>query len=308
MEPAKPSLTALITAFSRAHHALHDEPKIFHDYLARELFAPEELAFLAHNIAKSLEFFEPEAAAACPDEASALAKVMRLQNGPITLSHSRYAEEALAAAVERGVRQYVILGAGLDTFAFRRPDLALEIFEVDHPATQADKRERLARLGRPIPERLHFVPADLARESLAEALGRSAYDPTSPAFFSWLGVSIYLERTACLATLRAVASLAAPGSGIVFDYFDLQAFDPAKAAKRMRQMQEIVRRAGEPIKTGFDPAALGAELAELGLRVEEDLGPEEIEERYFRGRTDGYHAFPHVRFARAGVAQKPRKG
>ncbi len=304
MQESKASLTALLTAYARAYHATYDAPKIFDDFLAARWYTKEERAYLEHNLAASLQFLDPERAAACPDEATALAWYMRLQGGPITLSRSRYTEDSLETAVRQGMRQYVILGAGLDSFAFRRPDMLKQlcVFEIDHPATQAFKRQRLAELGWEIPEQLYFVPVDFAQENLAEAFKRSAYDRRAMSFFSWLGVTYYLTRDVVFATLRAITEVAAADSTIMFDYFDTDAFVPERAATRMQRMQAIVRQAGEPIQTGFDPSRLASDLAALGLRLHEDLGPSDIERRYFQGRTDGYHAFEHVHFAWAVVA------
>jgi methyltransferase (TIGR00027 family) len=206
-----------------------------------------------------------------------------------------------------GVRQYVILGAGLDTFAFRKPEMLnkLQVFEVDQPATQADKRRRIAAAGWKEPDALHWVPVDFAKQNLAAAIKDSPYDPSTLTFFSWLGVTYYLTRDDVLETLRALAGLAPPGSSIVFDYHEADAFDPVRAGKIVRRVMEIVKTAGEPMKTGFDPAALTAILSELGWRLTDNIGPAEIERRYFSGRTDGYHAFEQTDIARAEmVGQK----
>lgn len=303
MDENRASITAMVTAYSRAYHAAHDTPKIFDDFLAGKLFTEAELAFFAHNAAELLKFTDPAGAAACPDEAAALALVMRSQTAPTTLSRSRYTEDTLEAAIGEGVRQYVILGAGLDTFAFRRPELlgSLEVFEVDHPATQAFKRQRLAELGWVIPAQLHFVTVDFASESLETALGRSAYDPDRLSFFSWLGVTQYLTRDEVFATLRSLTACTQSGSTVVFDYQDSDALDPRKADKGVQLGREVARRAGEPMKAVFDPPALAVDLAAVGLRLVENLSPAEIEERYFRGRSDGYHALAHTHIARAVV-------
>ncbi len=156
------SITALITAYCRGYHATHDFPKIFDDFLAAQLFTAEEHLAFDQQLAGQLKMINPERAAAGPDQATALACVMQTHNGPITLSRSRYTEDELTAAtasapqahsigydVDQGVQQYVVLGAGFDTFAFRRPDLLdrLQVIEIDHPATQALKQQRLAMLG-----------------------------------------------------------------------------------------------------------------------------------------------------------------
>ncbi|HEX7589125.1 MAG TPA: class I SAM-dependent methyltransferase, partial [Anaerolineae bacterium] len=153
------------------------------------------------------------------------------------------------------------------------------------------------------PAGLHWVPLDFRTQDLAAAVKRSPYDPLKRTFFSWLGVTYYLERAQVLATLRAMAGLAPSGSPIIFDYMDADMFVPGHASVLMERVQAIVRTAGEPMKTGFDPSTLRSELAAAGLELIEDLGPDEIQARYFSARTDGYHALEKTHFVRAAVVK-----
>ena len=296
-------LSALAMAYARAHHSIHDSPKIFDDFLAPLLFTPQELAERDQIFAGLLQYVAPELSATNPDPATATAWVIQLTNGPITLPRSRYAEDNLEESLTNGVQQYVILGAGLDTFAYRRPDLAdqLQIFELDHPATQAIKRERVTRAGRDHPQNLHVVPVDFSGRSPGQALGRSPYRADRLSFFSWLGVSFYLARDVVLDTLRSIASIALPGSQIVFDYLHPDAYDPEKAGTRMQQMQWMAAQLGEPMKSGFDPLTLDADLEPLGLHLVENLDPAAIQARYFQDRSDRYHAVEHFYYAKAVV-------
>ncbi|HLY26600.1 MAG TPA: class I SAM-dependent methyltransferase [Aggregatilineales bacterium] len=303
MQQTQAGITALVTAYARAYHATHDSPKIFDDFLADQLYTPEEHSSFDHNLAEmvgTLESIAPDVVASKPDPATALAAVIQFIHGPVTLSRSRYTEDCLVDAIAQGVRQYVILGAGFDTFAFRQSDLLekLEVFEVDHPVTQAMKRQRIGMAGWEIPTKLHFVPVDFNSEKVADALLRSSFDPRAQSFFSWLGVTYYLAREVVFDTLKAIADITAQGSTVVFDYMDTDAFIPEKAAKRIQLMQAGARRVGEPMQTGFDPAVLADDLRHAGLTLEENLSPMAIEERYFRDRTDRYHAYEHVHFAR----------
>ncbi len=302
MEPNRASITALVTAYCRAYHAAHDTPKIFDDFLAGKMFTEDEHAFFNQSLEGLLNIINPSLAATDPDPASALAHVMQAHTGPITLSRSRYAEDCLEQAINQGVKQYVILGAGMDTFAYRRPDLleTIQVFEVDHPDTQAMKVQRLSMLGGDIPDHLHFVPIDFAKEDLTKLLN-SDYDPQKLSFFSWLGVTYYLPRDIIFLTLDVITDIAFSGSSIVFDYMDHDAFDPEKASRRIRLMQAIASQAGELMQAGFDPIKLQQELKKLGFDLQENLNPAEIEKHYFQGRTDAYHAFEQVHFARAVV-------
>ena len=301
--------SAKVMAYARAHHAAHASPKIFDDYLATALFTPKEHAQMELALPGLLQYTDPDLAATNPDPATALDWVIKLNSGPLTLSRSRFSEDRLEEAMQGGVGQYVILGAGFDTFAYRRPDLAgrLQIFELDHPITQALKRERVTTAGWSHPANLHFIPVDFTKESLLNALERSSYDPRQASFFSWLGVSYYLTHAVVFDTLRSIASIAARGSQIVFDYFDADAFVPGKAGKRVQLMQQMAAQLGEPMKAGFDPQTLAASLGGLGLRLLENLDPTAVEARYFRGPDgrsllDGYHAAEHLHLARAIVA------
>lgn len=303
MEEGQVSHTALSTAFIRAYHVRHDTPLIFNDSLAHHLLTGELQEAIARQMARPLSYLDPGRAASCPDQATALACSMRAMAVPsVALSRARYAEDCLALACRQGVRQYVILGAGMDTFAFRNPDTpGLEVFELDHPATQAYKIQRLAQLVWELPQHLHFVPVDLARESLAGALTGTSYSFSEPCFFNWLGVTMFLTREVVFGTLQAIAGMSPPGSAVIFDYMDLETFIPGKTTRRVQMMLDSVRRLGEPVISGLDPLTLNAELKSRGLRLRENLSPGDIQQRYFEGRTDGYRACEHAYLAWAVV-------
>src|SRR5262249_28145719 len=201
---------------------------------------------------------------------------------------SRYAEDQLATAVSHGVRQYVVLGAGLDTYAYRNRfrDQGLQVFEVDHPATQAWKRELLRAAKIEIPAELSFVPVNFERQVLGEELRTAGLRSNEPAFFSWLGVVMYLTHEAFASTIRFIGSLPA-GSGIALDY----AVQPSSLGFFERLVFEGVRRrvaaAGEPFRLFFAPKEIDAVFVRAGYKEVEDLGREQINARYFSGRTDG---------------------
>jgi len=200
------------------------------------------------------------------------------------IARSRYTEDSLAAAIAAGTRQYVLIGAGLDSYALRVPANAqdVSIFEIDHPATQSYKLERIAQCGLRPSSRTQFLAADLGAETVEEVLSRSSFDPTQPAFFSWLGVTMYLAREANLACLGSIARAAAPGSELVFTYIDQAAFavDSRDSDSAFAQMQRRVGSVDEPFVSGFDPSALADELLGFGLRLQEDLGNRELLRRF----------------------------
>lgn len=297
------SLTALVSAYARAYHSQHATHKIFDDYLAHGLLTSEEDTLIRENFAKAITFFNPEQASFYQNEEDALDWVMNTQCIPQTVSRARYAEDCLEQAIKFGAEQYVILGAGFDTFAFRRKDLLgnLHVFELDHPATQSSKKERIQQQGWDLPDELHFIPIDFLNEDLPTVLKHSSFDCTKRTFFSWLGVTYYLTKEALYQTLRSLSEIAPARSSVVFDYLDNAAFIPGQATKRILQMQEITKQAGEPLLTGFDPFTIDLELQQANVLLFENLAPENIEERYFKGREDNLHAFDHFHFAHAVI-------
>jgi len=291
--------TALSAAYVRAYHHQHDRPLIFRDTVAAKLLSAAEQSFFRERFAGFLARFDPSSAAACTSDDERLRCFMREGAPPAEmLSRARYGEDKLEQAIARGVGQYVVLGAGMDSFALRRPELVdrVQVFELDRAPAQAFKRRRLIEAGLAVPANLHFVPVDFATTSLDEALAGSGYNPSTPAFFGWLGVIMYLDGATVRDGLRAIGRVAAQGSELAFDYLDRDAFADDKAAKPMRQLREHLASIGEPFRSGFEPASLAGMLADAGFRLLENLDPAEIDERYFRGRSDGYHATAHAHF------------
>ncbi len=199
------------------------------------------------------------------------------------VARSRYAEDLLAESVARGVTQYVLLGAGLDTFAHRNPYPHLRVFEVDHPATQQWKRELLLTSGVPSPANLTYAPVDFEHQTLAAQLTSAGFDPTAPTFFAWLGVVPYITLPAFRATIAFIATRP-PGSGVIFDYSQPRAVLPPLEQLAHDSLASRVELAGESFKLFFSPADAAAELT--AFRNLEDLGTPEINARYFANRND----------------------
>jgi len=258
MQPGQPSRTAFGAAAHRAAHQLLEDGRVFADPLAVSL-----LGWPADELKQQ--------AAADPSQ-----RGMRL----FIAARSRFAEDSLAAAVAGGVRQYVVLGAGLDTFAHRNPFEAegLKVFEVDHPLTQAWKREQLARAGLSSGS-LVFASVDFERQTLSDGLAAAGFDFGEPAFFSWLGVIVYLTREAVFETLSFVAARP-PGSQIVFDYGEpVSAYPPAERPFHQARLDRMAAL-GEPWITRFEPEPLARDLRALGFTLIEDLGPAKIGPRF----------------------------
>jgi methyltransferase (TIGR00027 family) len=304
IEDKKPSVTAFINCFARAYHSINSSQKIFDDFLAREIFSDEHWSIMEQNLAASYGFFNP-GAVKDSEQSEALEWLMREMMAPVTLSRSRFTEDKLDEAIRNGITQYVILGSGLDTFAFRHSELLsrVRVFDLDHPVTQSFKRNRINELGWDIPDKLEFIPVDFTKDDFIGKLLSSSYNPGEPGFFSWLGVTYYLPEEVIFDMLRSIAKLSCSGISIVFDYPDKDSFDKGKASGKAKLTREIVDRAGETMKGGLDPATLDSDLDTLGLVLRENLSPDDINKAYFDGRNDGYCATEHTYFALAEVCR-----
>jgi methyltransferase (TIGR00027 family) len=264
MQQAIPSRTALSVALRRAAHQIHDSPVVFDDPIA--------VAVLGATYAEELRRTPLRA-----DRPFSVALRAFL------VARSRYAEDKLRKAVENGVEQYVLLGAGLDTFAYRNPYAQLRVFEVDHPATQQWKRELLQRNSIRIPDSLTYTPVDFERQSLSAQLRDAGFNHRTPAFFAWLGVVPYLTLEAFRATLSFIAAQSS-GSGLTLDYGQPRAVLPLLERLAHDSLASRVEKAGEPFRLFFTPAEIAAELSRFHSL--EDLGAAELNARYFGGRGD----------------------
>ena len=267
MRQSVASRTAFRVALRRAEHQVLDHPRLFDDPLSLRIIGPEAAAEIQPGALNRQQRLTPSFRA-------------------FMAVRSRYAEDRLAEAVARGIRQYVVLGAGLDTFACRNPHPGLRVFEVDHPATQAWKRRRLADAQIDIPAAATFVAADFESKTLNEALAETGFRFDTPAFFSWLGVTPYLTEPAFHQTLTFIANRP-QGSGVVFDYSVPRELLNAKQQQAFDALAFRVSNFGEPFNLFLDPAALIERLRRMGFKHTEDLGREELNARYFAHRTDG---------------------
>lgn len=299
MQDDKPSLTALMSCFARAYHAENSGEQIFYDYLARELLSDGEYAALKGYIAGATDFFAPGKQFKSVDEA--VCYIVDYCLAPTPLARAKFCEDALAAAARVGAEQYVVLGAGLDTFAFRRPDFLKnrKVFEVDFPATQENKFARIACAGWKFPKNLFFVPHDFSKDDLKSSLERAGFDKNKKSFFSWLGVTYYLTEEQIGRALGEIAALSASGSSLVFDYADENLF--SSEVGRVRNMLEMARAGGEEMKTCFEISRLAKILEENGFLIYELMRRDEINRAYFSYRTDGVTAFEHINYVNAVI-------
>ena len=295
----KASITALMSSFGRAFHAEKEEHPVFADFLAKELMTAEEYAAVQGYILGGVKFFEPELASANGEPTVLLRRLVNGHIAPSPLCRAAYTEQALKAAVLTGTKQYVILGAGMDTFAFRETEFLKKdkVFEVDHPLTQKDKIERVTRAGWTVPDNLTFVPVDFARDSLSERLIADGFDPTVKSFFSWLGVIYYLSAEAIEKTLAELSSLCADGSTLVFDYPDENFFGAPE--KRIQNTVMMAKAGGEPMQSAFSYQELEKLLEKHGFLIYELLTPADIQREIIDRAGADMKAFEHVNYCLA---------
>jgi len=275
----------------RAAHYLYNHPLIFDDPLAIHLTSASwriiaKNRFLYWLVVKRL-----------------LAPLLPI-HGEV-LARSRYTEACLEEAIADGLNQYVLLGAGLDSFALRRRDLTdvLMTYELDHPTTQQIKRERLARINTNLPLTLEFIPIDFEQETIASVLSGSSFSQNRPAFFSWLGVVPYLTRDTIFNTLRSLSSFASPDSQLVFDYGIPQEQIEASEQPAIQALRKFTQRRGEPLLTELDPHTLADDVAACGFELIENLSSTEQMTRYFANRKDYLRPLAGSYFARLRVCK-----
>ena len=269
MHEVNPSRTALRVALRRAAHQLHDaKPLVFEDPLAVRILGKEHYEEVKRT----------------PDSVK---RPFSAALRAFMVVRARLAEDTLAAAVrELGVRQYLVLGAGLDTFACRNAYMGVRVFEVDHPATQAWKMKMLVGAGIVAPESARFVAVDFEKDSLRGRLKAAGFDERVPTVTAWLGVVPYLTTEGFRATMRLLARFTA-GSEVVFDYSQPREVLPPVEQLMHDSLSARVALAGEPFQLFFTPEKLAEELEWLGMRVVEDLDSTAMTARYLAGRKDG---------------------
>lgn len=277
MKANKASQTAVNAASARAYHfSWYGEPKVFRDPFAIHFLDPAQRFTARNRIVYWL---------ICRKHLYGWAEPAWNE----VVARARFTEDHLEESVEAGANQYVILGAGLDTFVFRNPEFAarLTIYEVDHPATLELKRTRAATAGLRFPENFVQVPIDFNLQTLGTVLEQSAFASDVPSFFSWLGTTYFLDEGAITSTLETIAAQAAAGSCVAFDYLDARLFDEGPGTYTMKRLFRNVASYGEPFLSGFHKDEMTDLLTRLGYEIQDHVDYDAINARYFAGRTDG---------------------
>lgn len=297
----KSSITALMSAFVRAYYVENEENPVFLDNIARKLFTDEEYEQMKKYIVSGAEFFIPRLNSKEHNfsEETLLDVIVKTRLAPTPIARARYCEDCLKTAILSGTKQYVILGAGYDTFAWRENELMkkLNVFEVDHKLTQADKKERIERANLKTPLNLCFVPTDFTKDSLKEKLLENGFDVTKKTFFSWLGVSYYLTDEQIRKMFSEISELSAEGSTIVFDYADKELF--SSDIQRVKTMLAMANAGGEPMKFCCDSLYIAKLLEDYNFLVYEELNPDEIDFKYLN--NSDITAFEHINYITAVI-------
>ncbi len=298
MHKEEPSITAKICALSRAHHSQYAEDKIFDDYLAFDLLGAQEYKAMKNLIIQILSsnswqipFFETWDSFL--DELIA----------PIILTRIHYAEEELLAFAEANRKvQYVICGAGMDSFAFRNKNKNIKVFELDHPNTHKYKLNRIKELGWKIPENVQYVDIDFETHNLKEVLLKTGFQPGVKTFFTLLGVSYYLTADVLTDTFIKIAELSAKGSRLIFDYPEKR--NNQKVPERFQILMDITESLGEKMTGGMVYDELRTELKKVNYHIKEHLTPGRIQERYLYNRGNRGRAFENVSFIMSEYGRK----
>lgn len=290
MKDDNASVTAEIVAALRAYHTLYESPKVFDDPFALHFCNQRWQRILKSPLRRRFVF-----------------ELFVRGTKPVALEvigRARYTEDLLENAIQDGVTQYVILGAGYDSFCLRRPDLEdkLAVYEIDFPATQEVKKARMQAFHKHAPKNLRYVAVNFEQESLADGLARSDFDPQQKTFFSWLGVTMYLTRETSLATLQSIANNSPPGSEIVFDFIVSKALKEVMRKPESQKISKMVSKLGEPFIGFFAKDEMSDLLASVGMQLIETVSPREQQARFHQYRKDRVKTVSRAYFAHARVA------
>lgn len=297
------SMTALVSAFSRAYHAEQNTEKIFDDYLAKKILTQEEYQEIASNMTKGIGFFHPTFIGT---EEEALRWVVDQQLSPSPLGRAAFEEKALGNAVRMGAKQYLNFAAGYDTFAYRQPGWAskIQIYELDHPVTSMDKQKRIPFVIAENPANVHYVPVDFREKNWSDNLmANPKFDCQIISFCSLLGISYYLSKQTFAETICKISKIVPKGSSVVFDYPDESTFTE-HAAERTKKQVLMTKSTSEEMLASYSYAELEQILSENGFLIYEHLTPEQITEQYFKkyNQVNPMHpmtAFDHVNYCLA---------
>ncbi|MBR4985149.1 MAG: class I SAM-dependent methyltransferase [Proteobacteria bacterium] len=288
------SMTAKLCSFVRAHHSNNDRDKIFDDYLAFDLMGSDEYC----NIRDLIKSGKCGACESCATQCPYRDKVSRTVHflAPIPLSREAFAFDIFHEFTQKNPGcQYVICGAGMDSFLFRNEDPSISVFEVDHPDTQKYKKMRIAQLGWTVQKNITFVPVDFSRDNMADKLLKAGFDPSRPTLFTILGVTYYLTLQAFENTIELMDALSTSLSAVILDYPEKMKMD-AHTPERVLQLAQMTEQLGEAMTDGFSFDEMRGVFARHHFEIQKHLSPKDIQYCYFSNRKDGLKAFENIHF------------
>lgn len=269
------SMTARVCAFSRAYHSEHNEVTIFNDVMAKKMLSDEEYKTISENMARGILFFNKDFRG---DDKEALRWVVDNQLSQTPLARAAFAEKSLKLATTYGAKQYLIFGAGYDTFAYRQPQWAanLQIFEIDHPISSKDKKDRLQAADIVPPKNVHYVEADFTQEHWIKQLNEcQEFTSDKVSFCSILGLIYYLSKDEFERYISTISTNIPVNSTIVFDYPNEEYF------KAQQKHSSLAKASNEAMKACYSYEEIEALLEEYNLVILEHLDPKEMTEEYF---------------------------
>ena len=297
MNGTQESITAKLCSFARAYHSNFDKNKIFDDYLAFDMMGKKEYEeagqLIEHNFMP--ELYNPDRGF----DRVKIDGVIKKYIAPIALSRAMFTESRLKAfAKKHGKIQYVICGAGMDTFSFRNTNSDIKIFEIDHPNTQKYKKDKIKELEWIIPKNVTYVPIDFSKDSMETVLIKYNFNREIPTFFAILGVTYYLTLPVFEDTISKISNLSLAGSEVVFDFPDETTLTE-KAVRRVLELAMITKNLGEPMLHGYSQEEIKKTLTKYGFAINIHQTPKIIQHKYFDNRKDGQKAFENIHFISA---------
>ncbi len=304
MKDTTESITAKLCSFARAYHSNFDKDKIFDDYLAFDVMGKTEYEEAGQPIENGIapEKYNPDKAF----DRKIINSIISKYIAPIPVSRAAFTEQRLNEFAKKHKEiQYVICGAGMDTFSFQNTNPNIEVFELDHPNTQKYKKDKIKELEWIIPDNVRFVPVDFAKDSMEKALIRYGFNRQITTFFAILGVTYYLTLSTFEDTIARIANLSLAESEVVFDFPDENTFS-AKAENRTKGLALITEKLGEPMLHGYSEKEISDVLKKYKYKIAIHETPQMIQKKYFDGRNDGQRAFENIHFISAVREEKQK--
>lgn len=285
---------AEIITFARAYHSMHDDFKIFDDYLAKQILDPIRYSEISNQISSYIYMINPLKQLKYKKiRGRALKEMVHRLVAPMVLARDRYIEDLMNELIYENIEQFVIIGAGFDTFGFRKKTWLdkLTVYEINNSLILKNKLNRIKKLGWSVHEKHKFIEADINEKNIYKKLVENGFDKNKRTLFSMLGVTYYFTQDIFTLTLNEIKDISQKGSYIVIDFFNNNLYRCLKKSLKVNGLLKLLKNLNAPIKTTYSYGQLEKEFIQLGYDIEEYLCKNSIQRRYFKGRDDDYSAF-----------------